>query len=414
MPIEYRVHNARTRAKRLILHVLSCVGAAIACEADPRDVEHRSERSPERDNASLVLQETIGHQGPWAAEYQFSAIVAMLVTDDQKLWVVDGFNGPTPQVRVYDTDGRFLRQVGNVGSGPGEYRNPSALALLADGRVVLRDQNLADRLTVYKPSGTVDTTWFLGRSYPRGPGPVVVDTSGLLWISITSRPGPNRFLAYLRLRNGAIVDTVRLPPLPELPEKGVRIERRLPSGGLSVTGVQPPYRAIATWALDRRGRFAIARTDEYRIEILPSHGPADGISSTIVSRQVNSVPVSEDERADAHDDLIERMIAIGASRRRVPEVPRYKPPIKRLSFSSDGQLLVSVSMPSRFVNGEWVEPTVYDVFDASGRFRGRVHLPDAFTLGHLKDDELWGVWRDDYAVESIRRYSIQWPELRTS
>jgi hypothetical protein len=39
-----------------------------------------------------------------------------------------------------------------------------------------------------------------------------------------------------------------------------------------------------------------------------------------------------------------------------------------------------------------------------------VHLPDALTLGYLKDDELWGVWRDDFGVESIRRYGIQWPK----
>jgi hypothetical protein len=105
------------------------------------------------------------------------------------------------------------------------------------------------------------------------------------------------------------------------------------------------------------------------------------------------------------------MIAADVPSRRVPEVPRYKPSIKRLSFSSDGQLLVSVSTPSRFVNGQWVEATVYDVFDQNGRFRGRVHIPEAFTMGYLKGDELWGVWRDDYGVESIRHYRVQWPAL---
>jgi hypothetical protein len=286
--------------------------------------------------------------------------------------------------------------------------------LLTDGRVVLRDQQLADRLTVYTADGTVDTTWSLtGQYFPRGSGPLImVDTSGLVWIAFGSRPGRTRFLAYVRLHNGVIVDTVRLPALPELATNNVRVERRLPSGGLSVTGVQPPYQPSAVWALGPRGRFAIARTDEYRVEILLPYGSTEPTPS-IVSREVRSIPVSDAERADAHNYLAERARAIGASGMRLPDVPRHKPPIKRLFFSSDGQLLVSVSMPSRLLNGQWVESTAYDVFDQNQRFRGRVHVPDALTLGYLKNDELWGVWRDDDGVESIRRYRIRWPLLHT-
>jgi hypothetical protein len=405
--------TARTRAKTFILPVLAGIGAMLACDVDPRAVERRPDGIGQTQDATLVLQQSIGEDDS-SADYQFSAIVAMLVTEDEKLWVVDGYNGPTPKVRIYDPDGGFLRTVGNVGSGPGEFRNPSGLALLRDGRVVLRDQTLTDRITVYTANGSVDTTWSLrGEALSRGAGPrVMVDTSGLTWIAIGSRPGPIRFLAYLRLRNGSIIDTVSLPSRPELPNNGVRIERRLPSGGLSVTGVHPPYQAHAVWALGPHGGFAIARTDEYRVEILPPYGTTSGSTDTI-SREVQTVPVADAERADAHDDLIEQMRAIGANGRRVPDVPRYKPPIKRLRFSSDGQLLVSVSTPSRFANGEWLESTAYDVFDQHQRLRGRITLPDAFTLGFLKRDELWGVWRDDYGVESVRRYSIRWPALHT-
>jgi hypothetical protein len=414
-----QIRDARTRAKRIILAVLSIVGAVLACDAGPRAAEHGPDNTVEPDSAMLVLQASIGENVGAAAENQFSRIAAMLVTEDGTLWVVDGYTGATPQVRMYDADGRFVRRVGNVGSGPGEYRNPNALALLADGRVVLRDQNLADRLTVYTSAGTVDTTWFLGgRVDARGSAPrMVVDTSGLLWVAVSPKITPKNVTAappiigYLRLRDGAIVDTVSLPALPELPWKGVLTEERLPGGGTSVRGVGAPYQASVSFALDQRGRFAIARTDQYRMEILPAHGAANGSSSSFIAREARPVPLSEDERAAEREGLIENMIATGLPTRRVPEVPRYKPPIKRLSFSSDGQLLVSVSIPSRLVNGSWMEPAVYDVFDQNGRFRGRVHTPDAFSVGYLKGDDLWGVWRDDYGVESIRHYRIQWPRL---
>ena len=76
--------------------------------------------------------------------------------------------------------------------------------------------------------------------------------------------------------------------------------------------------------------------------------------------------------------------------------------------------MVSVSVPSRLVNDAWVEATAYDVFDQDGRFRGRVNIPDRLTYGFLKGNELWEVWRDEYDVESIRRYTIRWPSLRNS
>ena len=401
-------HESCTCARRLILPLLSGVGVVLACDS-PRNAA----RQPDDIEAPLVLQASIGENLAASADDQFSAIVAMLVTDDEKLWVVDGFNGPTPQVRMYDADGKFVRRVGNVGSGPGEYRNPNALALLADGRVVLRDQHLADRLTLYTLDGTVDTTWSLGSRYVSigfATG-MVVDTSGSLWVSIGSRPWPIQF-HHLRVRDGAIIDTVSLPPLPELPDNCVMIEKRLPSGGRSVRGACPPFQPQAAWALDRRGRYAIARTDRYRIEIRPPHGSPNGTPSTIVSREARPIQVSEDERAYERERLIDVMTRMSLPTRRVPEIPRHKPPVRRLYFSSDGQLVVWASVPSRFVNGKWVESTVYDVFDPTGRFRGRVHIPDGFSMGYLKDDELWGVWRDEDGVESIRRYKIQWPNLQ--
>jgi hypothetical protein len=398
-----------TRANRFLIPVLSSVVALLAC-----DVEPRSKNIAEPDSATLVLQSSMGEDMAASADHQFSWIVAMLVTEDEKLWVVDGFNGATPQVRMYDSDGKFLRRVGNVGSGPGEYRNPNALAALADGRVVLRDQHLADRLTVYTSAGTVDTTWSLeGRYVPVGRGVrMMVDTSGLLWIYIASRQRPDldRNQAYLRVRNGAIIDTVRLPPLPELPREGVRVEERLPSGGLSVRGADAPYQAQAVWALDRRGRFAIARTDEYRIEMMPAPGAGAASTTSFVSREVPAVSISEEQRAAERAGLVTIMDKMGLPTHRVPEIPSFKPLLKQLYFASDGQLLVSVSMPSRFMNGKWMESTAYDVFDQDARFRGRLHIPEGFTMGYLKGDKLWGVYRDQDGVESIRRYNIKWPE----
>ena len=68
----------------------------------------------------------------------------------------------TPQMMdeapfVFDHQGRFLEQLGRVGSGPGEYRRPAAVIVTAGDTIHLADQALA-RLTVLSPTYDVVRT----------------------------------------------------------------------------------------------------------------------------------------------------------------------------------------------------------------------------------------------------------------
>lgn len=68
----------------------------------------------------------------------------------------------TPQLMdeapfVFDREGRFLQQLGRVGSGPGEYRRPAAVIVTAGDTIHLADQALA-RLTVLAPTYDVVRT----------------------------------------------------------------------------------------------------------------------------------------------------------------------------------------------------------------------------------------------------------------
>ena len=146
-------HRGQRRARRLFLPVWLSIGAVLACDGGSRAAEQQPGGTAERDTAALVLQASIGENESRSPENQFFAIAAMLVTDAGELWVVDGYNTQTPQVRIFAGDGHFVRRVGDVGSGPGEYRNPHALGLLPGGRVALRDRTLADRITIYTREG---------------------------------------------------------------------------------------------------------------------------------------------------------------------------------------------------------------------------------------------------------------------
>ena len=384
--------------------------------------------------AELVLELSIGDDVVAAPEYQFARIRSILITPDGTIWVADvtegglgGFARGTPLLRQYDAEGTFVRQVAREGDGPGEYRQPEGLVELPDGRVAVRDLAPPGKVILFTADGQVSETW---TSYSLGAGlmrwtsgtgfALGVDGRGILWLPIMDfrllvafEPPPAQFL---RIQpDGTVLDTVDLPSLPAVERDEIRMERRMRSGGRSTRTLGSLYEPFPVWAWSPMGTFAVARTDQYRIEVLPPPPAPDGAASTlrqatrVVQRDVPLVPVPQAEREAERDRMAQTISAFNPdSPVRVPDIPEYKPPIRRIDFADDGQLLVWVHMPSRLQDGEWTEAQAFEVFDLEGALLGRVVLPDSFIFHGMRGDMIWGVFRDPLEVQSVRLYTVSW------
>lgn len=79
----------------------------------------------------------------------FSGIRGLAFDRADNLYVLDGQN---TRIVVFDARGRFLRQFGKRGAGPGELQAPLGIAATADGNIVVND--LGNRtLVVFSPTG---------------------------------------------------------------------------------------------------------------------------------------------------------------------------------------------------------------------------------------------------------------------
>lgn len=409
--------NSGPPALLLALSAMACGG-----DAGPWGAGSAEEHRP----AEFHLELAIGEGLEEPREHQFVGIRDIEVGRDGTIWVLDG-EGPTALLRQFDPEGRFLRTVGGVGEGPGEYLAPVELAMLPDGRVALRDSRALDRITLYGPDGTLDGSWRIEGWSDRGGYPLVVaDTGGVLWVRFQGprrpTPPPRPPPVFVRVRpDGTFLDTVPRPTPPQVPRDTLSVVRRGASGSLSSTGVTVPYQPSGTAVLGPAGAFAVYRTDRYRVEILPpvAFGAAPEVSGSpapevVISRDVRPVTVSEAERralrATMEAELkwaVEREGG-GGGGVAIPEVPRHKPPLKHVRFGEDGRVWVSVSVPSVRREGEWMDPTAFDVFEPDGTFLGRVHLPEGFSVLASRGDHAWGVLRGEFDVESVRRYRIEW------
>jgi hypothetical protein len=386
--------------------------------------------------ARLVPEVTIGGADETSDEYLFSGIRHFLAAADGSVWVIDGKRvGQAVAIRRYDVSGKFMRNVGRRGDGPGEWYQPSSLSQLRDGRVVLRDAVVGRAVNFYRPNGDLDTTWSYKTSTVYS---VRGDTSGALWMQVqegvTFRSTSP--LVTLRLKpDGSIIDTVFDYPLPRLLPANFRV-----SNDRVTSMVTAPYQAYAGPAWSPFGFTATAVTSRYAIDFrfprtLPNGTirpwrPGDRVTS--VRRRVDPVVVTEAERSDQRKHMEAQADNIGSTRLgSVPDVPRVKPPIKHFKFDIEGRLWVRVAQPSERYEPaipqplpgrapppviKWREPVAYDLFEANGTYVGRIPVPfelslvgDNQAIVQARGNSVWGVAKDDDGVESLVRYLIVWP-----
>ena len=374
---------------------------------------------------TLAPEVTIGTT-EGADEYTFGAINELEVGPRGTVYV---FDRQVPALRAYDSTGAYIRTLGRKGGGPGEYEAANGVAVHRDGRVVLWDAGKAS-INVYDAAGEPDTTW----SVPGGggfytSGAVHADTAGNTYIRTTIGNPPStgnapqaRVFGLSGLvqwnAEGKVVDSLT-PPATDV--EPVWLMAQSPDK-TSTSRTSVPFATSFVWAFSPLGYFVSARTDRYAVTLHHRSGKL-----TRIEREVPSIRLESDERADVEAITTANMKRTDPGWRwSGPAIPETKPFIRGIVPGDDGRIWVSVAAPGELVpEGErapppsvqigqvqrapdpkWRQPLVYDVFDPSGRFVGRVAAPPKTTFRAMRGDRIWAVTRDSLDVEQVVRYRV--------
>jgi hypothetical protein len=308
-------------------------------------------------------------------------------------------------VRLIDSGTLQYRVLGGRGSGPGEFRTPTAVGLVGDS-IWVWDPGLA-RLTLFDPDLGVAWT----RSLPFVGSPVTpLAAGGFVGPGLVASAGsePSRRLWIVDGDGENVRDSLSLrsgdAPIV-LQSRGVRNQ------------IWQPWSDATIWAASPRG-------DGFVVVDRPTTGPpvarvrrydAAGREAWAVNVLYDPMPIS---RADirAMAELISSGAREFAERRAIPidlsefsasyvarqlHVPARMPPVSAAVINTSGRVYLRGPVPPGS------SEAVFRIVDSDGQVFSGLRLPEDFTLFHADDASLWGTRRDSQGRISVVHYRLE-------
>lgn len=368
--------------------LLAVVAAAALLAAAPT-LAQPSVALPARDRALTARFApvfTVGEE-EGASHEVFANVRGVAFDAQENLYVLDAGNH---RVLVFDRTGRFVRQIGRRGTGPGELSSPARVTVLADGTVVVTD-NGSRGFVLFGRTGQ-----FL-RSVP------FEQAHGLVPQGLAPAPGGGVLVGGQPLPLGGAAAqhflvrydlaprgrAARVAVLPDEGATGTETERTSAPGATVVIPRRRVFAPSLRWAALPGGGMAAATGPGYAIRILD----ARGATTRVLTRAIRPRPVSQEDRERA----IEQRQS-GTSNVTVTGGASLSPEVRRAvqRAVSDVEFAATVPVIERMIADPqgrlWIQrdgasagaPSSVDVVSAAGVYAGTfagTRAPDAFSAG---------------------------------
>lgn len=350
------------------------------------------------------------------------------------LYILDGGNS---RVLVFDARGKFIRQIGKKGGGPGELLTPVGLAVTKDDYVAVTDLGRPG-VSLFKPDGSFVKNLMLGDTLgmpmPQG-GTQAHPARGVVVRSMPlmmARGGEDRPASGLAAPTGVRQSPITwlsanaparklysfaLPSVtPKVNESGGQSARQV-TVRINTPAFQPPV----LWSVLPNSSIAFADEAAYRVKLV-----SDGKVTRIIER---AFPVRKATERDRDKARAQRRTAMktgsgmivstreggpGGSRSTIGTGPGARPrmsnaeieqQIREMTFLETVPALRAMTKDAK--GRLWIERTArevgvpgpVDIIEPAGRYIGTVHdkIPDAISAS----GRAAYIERDDMDVERV-------------
>jgi hypothetical protein len=369
--------------------VIAVLAAACAPDAGSRP------RAVMSDSAGITIAESPGDDEPlpvtavWIADLvpPDSALTAVpwgVVADPStgRIFVAD-WTGT--RVAVFDLAGAYMSSYGRAGDGPGEFRNPSAVALDPEGALMVWDAGRGI-LSRWSGEGELLDEQRAGVSY-WGPGFAVGRDRLVTVTSMSSGMQMSQRLVAHTSRDTTVLHEVLL-------ELGMV---QLPCGTMPAPKVFAPS---LTWT-SRGETIYVLNGPGYRIDV-----PADGRQVASVRRAVEPIAVTDAMAAEGvesgpgpYRSFMRRCNVTAAQLASAVGHETVVSPVQALAADPVGRLWVTRST-------DGIRPAFVDILTADGEYQGTFAAPGV-PVAFVSSSRFVSLRLDDTRGMTISLYELQ-------
>jgi hypothetical protein len=354
---------------------------------------------------TLVPELRIGSFG--AANYDLSQIGGIAVDREGSIYVTQPADR---EVRVFDSDDRYVRRIGRDGAGPGEFRSVGGIGFKGD-TLWVSDIQLS-RLTLFSRDGELLDALTIA-------GPMIPE--------ISTRPTvPSRLAA-----DGTILaqpftsgDRLQWIPLVRMDRGGNLIEtfgalRNEPPFRLQGT-LNGQLRAYVTRPVQTSGLWAVSPVDgsviivdrpiatggeeaRFRVQRLRS------ASDTIFNRNYLYTPRQIPQAAI--DSILGRAAIFGDNPVPPEMLRQYRDQLGSLRFDAPVSQLLAGRDGTIWLRREQLglQQVEWLVLDEAGNPIAVFQMPASVRIVQAERGRLWAVENDEFDIPYVVRYSVQRP-----
>ncbi|MDX2263023.1 MAG: 6-bladed beta-propeller [Gemmatimonadales bacterium] len=340
----------------------------------------------------------------------FSEIRELAVDDQRRMWVYDP---RLKQLFLFSPTGTLVKRIGRGGSGPGEFARSSGMVVYGGNGVALWDSQNS-RISFIDGNGSYTHSWPTPGGFSTTAG-LVTDLTGTLFIKRpVTPPRDGEILGRMGLvrlkEGGAFADSSVAPDLRVPREPYVARTKDAQSS------TSARYAASYHWAWHPEGYFLAADGGKYEIVLARKHA-----KPVVIRRTSSPVPVTDEEREVERAEITYQLRTTDPGWLwSGPALPIEKAPVMGLRVARDGRIWVRVAQASeviplaeRSVSEDSLAPVrrhrtpaVYEVFEPSGRFLGRVAFPPRAGFGQAVGDEVWAVVLGSDDMPAVTRFKV--------
>lgn len=349
-----------------------------------------SPNNPIHGNLNLKLKKDLilGEEVP--GPYLF-ALVNGIEVSDKYIYVLDS---KMAKVKVYDLKGRFIREIGRKGEGPGEFMSPVNFCLSANGDIYIYDIQRR-RMSVFSSEGSYKMNFIVEKPLP---GKFYVDEKNYIYTTFeefASEKFLDRDINFAKINSEGKVEkifykTFRLTLIP------------FKTGGMKGNlYYEHPYMTHLYFTNTPKYNFVLMNSMRYEIILFSKKG--DILLRILKKEESSKVTQKEKEIA-----LSKERTGIPKESQKYATFSETRPFCSNLLSDEKGRIYVERFKPVT----EKGTSFTYEIFNRKGEYLYRLSLD--FKIDLIKNGYIYTVSTNEETGEiKIIRYKIEnWNEIK--